>query len=423
MKKFCFILLLITTMCLGSMMSAIAENDVDEITSIKKRIKELEEKLSFCGASKGKIASFKDKHQFKTGLRAQVYYQAIEDAAGDNDKYINDFVVRRLYFYMKGKATDKIGYFGHVAADKVGQDGLDNPSMGLGSGLAVRDLWLSYEFDKEYKIQVGRMYIPFTRAYGTTTTFANLTLDLPISQGGFRCAPFYSNKVGRDDGIVVWGNVFDDHVQYRVGITEGIESSINNPDDNLRYVGRVTFYAKGTEKGWYNKGTYLGKKKIVAFGAGYDYQQDLVLDNMTDQNNEAWTVDAFFDYPVGDGAVTVEASYANLKNSTQTLKVSNLKQGADAQIYYIQAGYLCPFEIGTGKKIQPYFRYEFIEPDDAPDTSIPSVGINYYLDGNSAKLTLDWTQIHQEEAFAGPLGWISGDRNQNIITCQFTVGF
>ena len=45
------------------------------------------------------------------------------------------------------------------------------------------------------------------------------------------------------------------------------------------------------ETGFFYAGTYLGKKKILAIGAGFDGQKDF----------HAYAADAFFDYPLGPG--------------------------------------------------------------------------------------------------------------------------
>jgi hypothetical protein len=348
----------------------------------------------------------------------------MEDGKEGGDENLHDFMIRRFYFYAKGEVTEKIGIFGHIAADRVGQDGLDKPSVGFGSGIAVRDAWIYYNADEAFKVQMGRMYIPFTRNYGTTSTFALLPLELTFNQGGVRGGIFYASKVGRDDGVVIWGNPFDHRLQYRLGISEGLESDITNPNDNLRFTGRLSLNlldTKDAETAWFNKGTYLGKKDILAIGAGFDSQNDLTLGGASEKDNLGWTIDLFLDHSVGDGAITVEAAYIDVNNVTQTLAYSWLTAGDNAQIYYIQAGYLLPWNIDSDKRLQPYFRYEVLSVDDKDDTTFPCVGVNYYIKGHSAKLTLDWTFIDQEEDFAAS-GNFSGE-DQHLVTFQFSVGF
>ena len=366
----------------------------------------------------GRLSDLITDHKLKIGLKTQAWYQFVEEGADGGTKDLHDFMFRRFYFSIKGEVMPNLGFFGHIAADRIGQDGLDNSGMGLGTGIAVRDAWIYYNFDEAFKMQMGRMYIPFTRCYGTESTFALLTLDLPFTQGGTRGSIFYTSKVGRDDGILFWGNPFNGKLQYRLGISEGVEND-DNPDDSLRYTGRVSFNLLEPETSWFNKGTYLGKKKILALGAGCDYQKDLTLNGEKDQSNLGWTIDLFFDHPVGKGAITVEAAYIDEKNVTGDQKYSWLVKGDDAQIYYIQGGYLLPGNIGYGR-LQPYFRYERLNVEDRPDTTFPSIGLNYFLKGHNAKLSLDWTMINQKKDF-NAAGSYSGD-DQSLITLQVTAG-
>jgi hypothetical protein len=160
-------------------------------------------------------------------FRTQGWYQWVEDGAPDGAGALHDFQLRRAYLSLAGQVTPKLGVFAHLAADRLGQQGLDVPSLGLGSGLAVRDAWVVFDLAEPLKVQVGRMYVPFTRAFGTESTFTLLALDIPWTQGGVRGATFYPGKVGRDDGLVVWGNFAARRLQYRVGVTEGVEDAAN----------------------------------------------------------------------------------------------------------------------------------------------------------------------------------------------------
>ncbi len=344
------------------------------------------------------------------GCWTQVWYQYVEHGKKDGGD-LNDFMARRFYLYLKGDVTPYFSFFTHIAADRIGQEGLDRPSLGLGSGIAVRDLWITLKLNEAFKIQAGRMYVPLTRNYGTTSTKCMLTTDLPFLQGGIRGNIFYAQKVGRDDGVTIWGNPLDGLIQYRFMVGEGVEND-DNPDDNLRFAGRVAVNLLEPEKGWFNKGTYLGKKKVLSLGFGYDTQMDLTLNGREDQDNRVWTADVFFDHPIGEGAVTVEAAYIDIQNCTQTHNFSELAAGDDAENWYIQSGYLLPGKVGPGR-FQPYMRYEAVYVDDKDDTEFMSAGLNYFVKGHNAKISLDYTYVDQE----------SDRDDQSIATFQLAVGF
>ena len=152
-----------------------------------------------------------DAVKAEIGFWTQAWYQYAEDASdsdGDGvlDTDVNDFMIRRAYLSISGEATQYLGFFTNIAADRIGQDNLDNSSLGLGSGVAFRDIWVTLKPSDMLNIQVGRMYIPFTRNYGTTSTKTLLTTDLDWTQGGIRGNIFYPSRVGREDGVTFWGN-------------------------------------------------------------------------------------------------------------------------------------------------------------------------------------------------------------------------
>jgi len=381
----------------------------EEAKEIQKEAVVLEEKRRH--EEQEVVKEIKDKQlKGEIGAWTQVWYQYVEHGKKDGGD-LNDFMARRFYLYLKGDITPYLSFFTHIAADRVGQEGLDSPSVGLGSGIAIRDLWITLKLHEALKIQMGRMYVPLTRNYGTTSTKCMLTTDLPFLQGGVRGSIFYASKVGRDDSVTIWGNPLDGLLQYRFMVSEGVEND-NNPDDNLRFVGRVAVNLLEPEKGWFNKGTYLGKKKVLSLGFGYDTQNDLTLNGREDQDNRVWTADVFFDHPLGCGALTAEAAYIDIQNCTQTHNFSELAAGDDAKNWYIQSGYLLPGKIGPGR-LQPYVKYEAVDVDDKDDTEFITAGLNYFVKGHNAKVSMDYTYVGQD----------SDRDDQSIATFQLTVGF
>jgi predicted porin len=198
----------------------------------------------------------------------------------------------------------------------------------------------------------------------------------------------------------------DGLLQYRLMVSEGVESSAN-PDDNLRFAGRVSLSLLEPETGWFNKGTYLGKKKVLSLGLGFDSQNDLML-GVTEDDNSVWTADVFFDHPVADGAVTVEAAYVDIEHATGEVDLVGLSMGDDAETWYVSAGYLFPFHF------QPYVRYETVDVDNKDETDFFSIGANYYLKGHNCKISVDYTNVDPDA---------SGSDDQDIITVQFAAGF
>src|SRR5262245_12033222 len=59
------------------------------------------------------------------GIWGQAWYQHVDLEEGRD---LNDFQVRRMYVYLNGHAAKYIGFFGQIAGDRIGQEGLDNPA-------------------------------------------------------------------------------------------------------------------------------------------------------------------------------------------------------------------------------------------------------------------------------------------------------
>jgi hypothetical protein len=391
--------------------------------------------LCVCGMVSPSWAGIKmeidEQTKGEVGIWMQAWYQWVEDGKNHGkitEEDLNDFMIRRAYMYLKGQVTDLVSFFTNLSSDRVGQQGLDESGLGLGSGVAWRDLWITLHLHEALKIQMGRMYVPLTRNYGTTSTKCMMTTDLPFLQGGIRSNIFYAQKVGRDDSVTIWGNPLDGLLQYRFMISEGVEDKTetdagivinDNPEDNLRFAGRLSLSLLEPEKSWFNQGTYVGKKKVLSFGFGMDSQDDLTLNGREDEDNFVWTADVFFDHPVGAGAITAEAAYIDIDNCTQNHNYSELKAGDDAENWYINAGYLFPGSIGPGR-LQPFVRYETVDVDKRDvdedyDTDVWTAGLNYFMKGHNCKITADYTNVDQDSD--------ASRDDQDIITLQVCIGF
>jgi hypothetical protein len=342
-----------------------------------------------------------DDRWFEVGARFQGWYQSVYEAYSP---HLNDFMLRRAYLYTEGQVAPGFTFYAHFAGDRIGQDGTDTPGSGLGTGFSVRDAWIAYSPFNELKIQAGRMYVPFTRAFGTESTFTLLPLDVPITQGGVRAKGFFPSNVGRDDGVTVWGNLSKGFFQYRLGVFDG-QQGTQNPNKNPRAAARISISPLDHEEKWFNKGNYLGTKKIFSIGAGFDMQKELKWSGTLPMANySAWTTDLFFDHPIGKSAVNFEWAFTGMKNS---------QEYGDAKTWYAQGGLLVPPAIKSFR-IQPFARYESIYRDHAADTSYAGGGVNLLFKQHDLKLTLEFDKFLPESG--------STEKSKSVFTAQIQVG-
>ena len=76
--------------------------------------------------------------------------------------------------------------------------------------------------------------------------------------------------------------------------------------------------------------------------AGFDRQDDLTLAGLPGQGYSAWTLDAFFDHPLGRGALTVEGAVIEADGTPLPVAMMRLAPGDDHHIVLAQAGWLFP---------------------------------------------------------------------------------
>ncbi len=368
-----------------------------------------------------------EKLDLQAGFWGQAWYQTISDGRdtdgdGRQDSGIYDTMIRRAYLYAKARYADRISLFAHLAGDRLGQDYIHNrPSLGLGANMVFRDAWITLNLlEKRIRIQAGRMYVPLTRNYGTTSTKSLLNLDLNWSQGGVRGSIFYPSRVGRDDGVCLWGNILEKKLQYRFMAAKGVYDDNVNPGDHPRFAGRISWAFFEPETTWFNKGTYLGKKRILSVGAGADLQNDLYL-KTGKKNYSAYTFDVHYDdRPFGpeNGAVTAEAAFIRINNGPNSLSYTHFVSGSDASIYSLKTGYLLPWKPVYGS-LQPSVHFECIDPVGADATYIFGGGVNYFFKGQANKISFDITGVEQgKQSYGGrPV------QDHLIATFQLALGF
>ncbi|MEE4254401.1 MAG: selenite/tellurite reduction operon porin ExtI, partial [Desulfuromusa sp.] len=184
---------------------------------------------------------------------------------------------------------------------------------------------------------------------------------------------------------------------YRVDAMNGNDSEV---DSNLRYSARVHVSLLDPEKGYGYKGTYMGQKKVLTFGAAYQMESDVAYANSNLEQDavdySAWTVDGFFEYPIeGMGAVTLSAAYVDydLDDAYQGASPSAGVTGVTGEKNggYVKAGYMLP-----NMPLQFFGRSEswsFANLYGVTDHEVEllGLGLNYYVRGQNLKVTVEYT--------------------------------
>jgi hypothetical protein len=259
----------------------------------------------------------------------------------------------------------------------------DNPNLGkapkaLGTGFITQDAYLEWKIADAFILDGGLILIPISRN-GLQSAASQLSIDYG-TYSFLNSAPTGSS-VGRDTGFQAKGYLADKHLEYRIGVFEGFRNpAVAGVDggsrNSFRSAGRLQYNFLDTEVGPFYTGTYLGKKKILSIGVGYD----------TQSYYNAYAGDLFFDLPTGKaGAVTGQFDWVHWDGEKT---FTALPQQND---FFGELGYFM-----AAAKVQPYLKYEkktLALSNNTKGEKRAQVGLNYYIAGQNLKLTAAYTKV------------------------------
>lgn len=349
-----------------------------------------------------------DESSINLGFRVQAYTVFTESDLDDDDSFesLTDFRVRRARLRLLGKVNSNISAFIQTEfADDAG---------GSGGDMRVIDAFVRVNYNPWAQIYAGQNMAPSSRQ-STTSSGAMMTIDRPgnntknltwgtRSLGRFSTTTISDTDGGlrgdnavRDMGVTLFGSgsLSDtSHLKYYLGFYDGVQNGTDNSDKNLRMTARAQLNLFDSEPGYYNSSTYLGKKKTLGFGISYDVQdevQDAAAGGYGDYSY--YSVDAFMEWPMGDGTLTAEAAFSDL--DLDGANANALRSEGDG--FYVQAGY---FLNGW----QPWVEYETWDAAATTgqgDYDAYRVGISYYFKGQNANVKFGLESFNSDNAFSG----------------------
>jgi hypothetical protein len=304
-----------------------------------------------------------------------------------------DLYFRRNRLTLAGQATRAVGFVASFQYEGDRRIREITVSSEPRSTFDVLDAFVTVDAHDAFKLRAGLTKDQLVREHNEGCFFA-LSTDRSL----FVYTPL--PRVSRDTGLVAWGNVLGDRVQYRVAAMKGNDDG-TEPKSSLRYTARAHVTLLDPEASLVYRGTYLGEKRVLTVGAGYQVEPDAVYANVAAQTlpktYSAWTVDAFLEYPLPVGAFTLSGAYLQTDfdgaykggdPDPRSFGLTGEKKG-----WYAKAGYLLPGNLWKGR-LQVYGRYEswrFAELSDVLDQQIrwTAAGVNYFLKGQDLRMTLE----------------------------------
>ena len=231
-----------------------------------------------------------------------------------------------------------------------------------------------FSVGQEFSVMAGLMLIGTTRngIQGATTL-------MPVNYGAYTFLAnagspnALDNAVGRDVAVMFRGFLDENRLEYRISLADGrarIDPSGGNPQSlysPLRFTTRLQYdlFDKQVPDiysaigGYFYTGTFFGKKKVLAVGAGADLQRGY----------KSFAGDVFLDCPVNQGdGITVSLGYQSLNGgdpefSEETYNAAGAVTAVNANslarlapkqgIFFSEAGYYI-----SSLKLQPVAKYE-----------------------------------------------------------------
>jgi hypothetical protein len=400
------------------------------------------------------------KKYIKFGANFQLWARYTElnpnSKIGDNVvAQSTDIVIRRLRLQAMGMLTDNVFFHLQLGQNNINFTQNTGPSN---TPLSVLDAIGEYHFNDKFHLGGGlTAWGAGTTRYSANSSSSQLTLDAPIYQQNINVSSTFGNR-----NLSIYAKGMFDKLSYRVAITNpyrnatstlNLNSTISTHTPKAQYAGMLTyaFAEKESNTEPYNKGTYLGTKKIFNIGLGHLTQAKAMW--RVDPNDATAVLyddmnvlglDLFYDKPIsakGD-ALTVYAAYNNCnfgKNYTRSIATpdpaiadGSLVNGSGngfigvgtGNIYYGQVGYLIakPTNPSTKGRLQVYAAGQIadLEALDNP-MSLYELGANYYLTGTlGPKVSLGYQNrsIFEKTGAQYP----QSDR-KSMIVLQFQVSF
>jgi len=313
------------------------------------------------------IIKVNDDVNFKIGLLGQVQADWLTDPVSDSTA--QNLFVRRIRLMFGGQVAKNVTFFAETDSPNLGKTLAGGKN--ITPSMIMQDAFGTFKVRNEFMLDVGLMFVPFSRQ---SIQSAATLLPIDYSAYAFTQSAATQSSTGRDTGFQGRGYLDKGRFEYRLGLFSGARDAPRS-QRALRFAGRAQYQFFETEgQGFFYTGTYLAKKKVLAVGAAFD----------TQKNYNAWSGDAFLDYPMGAGAFTGQLDY-NFYNGG-TFLTTLPKQ----HVFFGEFGYLF-----KDYKLTPVLQLgaKDITGTDTGDDSRWSIGANYWWAAHNANIKAAWGQI------------------------------
>lgn len=205
--------------------------------------------------------------------------QFTQDGAPNEENWSKDFFLRRSRLMLTGGLNEHVSFFMETEQANFGKNG------DWSAPFFVQDAYVNFKVIDEFQVDAGLILLPFTRHSFMSAVGIN-GLDYHVNMIKY---PVGTTKVWRDAGVQLRGYVFEQKLQYRLGVFGGSQNValqkdaagkgivFSNSKDYPRVTGHLRYAILGTEVGFFPKGIYFAKDPVLSIGVGADAVPDSVL--------------------------------------------------------------------------------------------------------------------------------------------------
>ncbi len=317
------------------------------------------------------IDSKDGKANLKVGFLVQPQLEVLDTP----DQSKNVFL-RRLRIIFGGKISDKWTFFVETDDPNLGKATTDlatNPAGTKDAGnIYIQDAYFTFNASDAFKVDAGMILIPLGHNYNQS---AATLLPVDLGPYTFTASTPTGSRVGRDYGAEVRGYPLHQHLEYRLGIFQGVRGP--EARNGFRVAGRAVWYPFAADTGFFYGGTYQGSKRVVGVGAGFDTQKEY----------HSYAADVFVEQPLNKGQQGVTAQFNWMRFDGGTFLPSLAKQDAilvEAAFHFVKA------------KVSPVVQYSRKTFDNplTPRQYIWQAGVAYWMAGHQRNLKLTAGRQH-----------------------------
>jgi hypothetical protein len=365
---------------------------------------------------------------FKAGVRIQGSLENLQtdfDEADQTDTNLSDAYLRRARLEVGAGFGKHVSFTMDIRSDRVNQGFRDEGEFRIGDAYVD----IKKPFDSSLvNFKLYRAKIDVSRSE-TIKSARLVEYDRPF------VADYAANFISfnrRAANVQMYGD-WKKKIHYQIATGDAIdgdelnsflgEEKFDITDQSLFYGGKVVFSPFNGWEETLKTETYMGQGKHFSFGAAYwtvpsiegtTKPADPANTAAFDLNHELINIEASAHYK----GFFIQSEYFKFKDVVEKWDVAELNIG-ESKGWYVLSEYVMP----NFYYIAPFVRYEdwdTFEGEEGNDVKSTSVGVNWYLRGNTTKVGL----VYQTSEFGSNIGCAQDvdcarDVNSIRLTSQF----